>query len=267
MNLSNLSYFKGEPEEPDTALYPQERVPEMPEMPFPEWIVPPGYSKPEGILSTSLLFIISGGTNTEYNFFKVLIKTTKIRSLRVIFKSKEGQGLQPYQMQNLLKDILHNRQLEFEGNVYHLEEKDKMFLLTDVDEYFDQLKNIFEKGEAKDKERWIVSNPCFEMWIYYCSLNDPEHDLDWLRKVDVSKRSQELKRAGNKLVKGGWNAIRAFDKMKEGIDHSLKHFHTDAYGIPELFSTKMHAVAQYILDIISQTNRNEYDEYIKHKMK
>lgn len=54
------------------------------------------YQKPEGILSTSLIFVLSGGGK---DFLLELIKQRELNSLRVVFMSEKGQGLQPYQMQ------------------------------------------------------------------------------------------------------------------------------------------------------------------------
>lgn len=57
------------------------------------------YQKPEGILSTSLIFVLSGGEKKEKDFLRELIKQRELNSLRVVFMSEKGQGLQPYQMQ------------------------------------------------------------------------------------------------------------------------------------------------------------------------
>ena len=67
--------------------------------------VPSMYSKSDGTLPYELVFVISGGTKRERDFLKVLIKGTGPSSLRVIFLSKEGQGLHPNQMQERWKDI------------------------------------------------------------------------------------------------------------------------------------------------------------------
>ena len=52
------------------------------------------YQKPEGILSTSLIFVLSGGKG-----FSSGIEQRELNSLTVVFMSEKGQGLQPYQMQ------------------------------------------------------------------------------------------------------------------------------------------------------------------------
>lgn len=51
---------------------------------------------------------------------------------------------------------------------------DKVFLLSDVDEFYDQLEKIFKGNQTDVQGRWVVSNPCFEIWLYYCYLDSPE---------------------------------------------------------------------------------------------
>lgn len=62
--------------------------------------VPLAYRKTEGILSTSLIFVLSGGEKRERDFLLELIRQRELHSLKVAFMSEKGQGLQPYQMQD-----------------------------------------------------------------------------------------------------------------------------------------------------------------------
>lgn len=67
--------------------------------------VAPAYQKSEGVLSTSLIFVLSGGEKKEKDFLRELILKRELRSLRVVFMSEKGQGLQPYQMQEKWEQI------------------------------------------------------------------------------------------------------------------------------------------------------------------
>lgn len=58
---------------------------------------------------------------------------------------------------------------------------DKVFLLSDVDEFYDQLEKIFKGNQTDVQGRWVVSNPCFEIWLYYCYLDSPEKVLGCLK--------------------------------------------------------------------------------------
>ena len=192
MDLSKLTYTKGSSERSlqDTIQKPstgKEEKGDVLSVP-----VPAAYRKIEGVFSPNLVFVLSGGEKREKDFLWELIKQQKLRSLRVVFMSKEGQGLQPYQMQERWQEILKAGKFMISGQVYRLDEMDKVFLLSDVDEFYDQLVKVCENTSG-GRGQWIISNPCFEIWLYYCYLNDPETDLKELLHLTAAQRSKKLK--------------------------------------------------------------------------
>jgi hypothetical protein len=148
------------------------------------------------------------------------------------------------------------------GNNYYLDIMDKVYLLTDVDEYYDQLVKIINTKEKNDAGQWIISNPCFEIWLYYCFKKDPLTDLFEIKNLTPDKRSKKMKSLGNNLVNGGLNPITAFINMKDGISHSYAHFGIDENNIPVLYATQMHEMAQYLIEIMNR-NSLEYDNFVK----
>lgn len=228
------------------------------------FIVSASYQKTDGVLPGNLIFVLSGGSTRERNFLKILIKHKELHSLRVAFMSKKNQGFQPYQMQSRWKEIREDGKFSIDSQLYHLNTIDKVFLLTDLDEFYDQLVKIISVREEDDGGQWIISNPCIEIWLYYCFKNDPLKDLDCLQKIGTDKRSQMLKKLGNVVVDGGLNPVLAFEHLHEGVEHSYQHYSEDENSIPALYSTQMHRMAQYMLDCMN-IYTNEYDEYIKQK--
>lgn len=226
--------------------------------------ISPLYRKDEGDFSYSLLCVISGGTKKERDFLKELIKGNKLSSLRVIFVSKEGQGLHPYQMQECWNKIQNEGTLAIDGCPFKLDSFDKVFLLSDVDEFYEQLVKIKKNKSAVDMGEWIISNPCFEIWLYYCFKNNPEVDLASLKDSPISSRSQKLKNSCHSLFSGGLNPILAFEHMNEGVSNSKSHFSIDCNGIPKLYSTQMHIMAEYMMDVLNK-NTNEYDVFVSAK--
>lgn len=222
------------------------------------------YQKPEGILSTSLIFVLSGGEKKEKDFLRELIKQREFNSLRVVFMSEKGQGLQPYQMQEKWEQIQLTGEIKIESQLFHLDTMDKVFLLSDVDEFYDQLEKIFKGNQTDVQGRWVVSNPCFEIWLYYCYLANPEKDLGCLKTEPVTTRSKKMKALGNTLVSGGLNPCLAFENMLNGIEHSIAYYAEDDNRIPVLYATQMHEMAQYLVDTMNR-NANEYFEYVKRK--
>lgn len=65
-------------------------------------------------------------------------------------------------------------EIKIESQLFQLDTMDKVFLLSDVDEFYDQLEKIFKGNQTDVQGRWVVSNPCFEIWLYYCYLDNPE---------------------------------------------------------------------------------------------
>ena len=222
------------------------------------------YQKADGVLPGNIIFVLSGGSKRQRDFLKILIKQKELLSLRVAFMSEKNQGLQPYQMQNRWKEIREKGQFLIDSQLYHLDAMDKIFLLTDVDDFYEQLVTIVSVREDGDGGQWIISNPCIEIWLYYCFKNNPLNDLGCLLKTVVDKRGQILKRLGNEVVPGGLNPIIAFERLHEGIEHSKQHYAEDENSIPTLFSTQMHEMAQYMVETMN-TCTSEYDEYIKQK--
>ena len=266
MDLSKLTYSKGDAEKspfkpvPKTTTGSYEDIRGRSEA----LNVSPAYSKADGVLSTSLVFVLSGGEKREKDFLRELIRQRELHSLRVAFMSEKGQGLQPYQMHERWREIQNAGVFKIDSQLYHLDSTDKVFLLSDVDEFYGQLEKIFKKSSNDKQGQWIVSNPCFEIWLYYCYLNNPEKDLKCLLSEPVATRSKKMKALGPMLVAGGLNPCKAFELMPAGIENSRNHYGVDENGIPVVFATQMHEMAQYLLDTMNQ-NANEYLEFVKRK--
>ncbi len=223
-----------------------------------------GYEKTDGVMSYSIICVISGGEKRERDFLKTLIRQKDLHSLRVAFISKEGQGLQPYQMQDQWEEIQKTKTIAVDDRTFQLDEMDKVFLLSDVDEFYEQLVRILESHDVEDQGEWIISNPCFEIWLYYCFCDKPLEDFASIIPLSPKQRSQELKHLGHNIVTGGLNGIKAFEYMQAGIAHSIRNYAEDSNAIPVLFATQMHKMAQFLIDTMNR-NRGEYDEFVKRK--
>ena len=210
--------------------------------------VSPNYQKGDSFREPSLIFIISGGEKREKDFLKELIIGKKSSVLRVLFLSEDKQGLLPFQMQEQWQKIRKEGKFIIDDQTYYLEKIDEVFLLTDVDIFYDQLQDIISSKPKDDSGRWIISNPCFEIWLYYCYKNDPDGDLACVRLFSPVELSKKLKRRCNEIVKGGLNGIKAFGYINNGIKNSKEHYAVDDNGIPVLFATQMHEMAQCIID-------------------
>ncbi len=78
----------------------------------------------------------------------------------------------------------------------------------------------------------------------------PFVDLADVANEPVATRSQLLKKQLGKLVAGGADPRKAHRKCEQAIQYMQAHYQEDAHGIPTLFSTQMHRLAQCLNEIL-----------------
>lgn len=205
-----------------------------------------GYQKGEPVQDPSFIFIISGGEKREKDYFTLLRQDDGVGNrLKIVFVSKEGQGMPPEAMWKEAEECLDEGCLEEDGKVYSIIEGDKVYLLSDVDEYAPSLQRLLPICGEELCCQWIISNPAFEIWLFYHFFDSPEQLSDCI-DMEVKMRSQWLKRRLNELVAGGINPVQAIKNMPTAIGNSRKNYKEDK-PLPKLFSTQMHIVAEHIL--------------------
>jgi len=212
-----------------------------------------GYTKEPSRISPDLFLIISGGEKREKDFF-MSIGYHFHMCVKLLFISKKGQGLTPAQMERCWEQIKESGNVIIDDFDIPLEEFDKTFLITDVDLFRKEINGVMSRAKkCNETKNWIISNPCFEIWLYYCYANNPTEDLKALRRIPIAHRSQQLKILNNKLFPGGIDPRKAIWNMNIGEKNSLQNYSEfKTLGIPKLFSTQMGNFISIIRNRISQ---------------
>lgn len=153
-----------------------------------------------------------------------------------------------------------------DGTEYRVSAIDRVYLVTDVDEFEPQIVKILKNKGKSDQGHWIISNPCIEIWLYYCFRADLDVMVASLRYVSRKKRSQRMKSLNHELFNGGIDPRKAFDNTRTGIANSKLHYRTGHYGIPSLFATSMHLMMEELFDFIKARGRS-FEEYQEAKRK
>lgn len=205
-----------------------------------------------------LFFVISGGEKRERDYLNRL-KTQSYRSLSIIFVATRGKksgsnpaqrsGSSPNDILTLWNEIYQENEkaLIINDNCYKLEEIDQIFFLTDLDHFRTQLQKILSHDQTQPYQ-WIISNPCFEIWLYYSYISDdPSLKLQQLNTLSDIKRPKALKKHLDTLTKGSCDSRKAFDNMEVAIQNANQYWKgLDAHKIPNLFSTQMKDLAEKI---------------------
>lgn len=201
------------------------------------------------------MFILSGGTKREKDYFRPLRSDSNIRSIKIAFRSKEGQGLKPYELKDLAEGFLNSKRFVTEdSNSFKIEEGDILYLLQDVDEFADEIKGYLSNIDTQLPLQWIVSNPSFEIWLFYHYYDSPDVLKDGVT-MSERDRSNWLKEYLNTVVLGGVKTTQALYTAEVAIINSRKNY-VENNGFPALYSTQMHAVVESILSIMG----NEFPE-------
>ena len=224
--------------------------------------VPSAYQKTEGVFSYDIVCVISGGTERERTFLNELEKKRTFQRLEVIFVStpKGEGGLTPKMMDSVYQKICVNGVLIAGNRRIQLEDVDMVYMFTDVDHYEEELRSILAT-QQDDEPAWIISNPDFEIWIYYCYRNNPHEELREVIEAIPSARSSLLKTINGRFNNGGGlDTRKAFEHLEDGIAHSKEH-HSASDGIPNLLSTLMHVFAEDVLKRLG----DEYHAFLQKK--
>ena len=149
-----------------------------------------------------------------------------------------------------------------------LMEQLKVLLGKDVNEVKDQIEELHAFCAHKENWNLVISNPCIEIWLYYCYKKDLALEMLKLRYVKRAHRSQRLKQLNNSQISGGADPRVAFDNTPAGIANSKLHYRTGYYGIPRLFATSFHIMMEQIFAFINEKGRSfaEYQEAKRKKI-
>ena len=211
------------------------------------------YQKDDASVSSSILFVLSGGEEREKKYFKPVTKT---KSIIVAFKSKANQGLNPGQLNAIIDDILKTKRFETETQSYDFQEDDKLFVLQDLDEFEQDIRKVLLV--KSHQVQWLISNPCFEIWLYYHYKEDaPQSILVEMERMTTDQRSKWLKAKLNDIIKGGADPTKALEYVQEAIVRSRKYY-SEKDGVPLLFATQMDQLGEHI---IAMDKNKEIENY------
>ena len=209
------------------------------------------YRKEEGIrLPKSFFVIVSGGEKRERDYFKVISNQDKFGRIKIEFVADTKQ-LYPDGLFNTAK----RKKERYESSQENV--PDKIFIVSDVDHYYDDLIRIKPKCK-KANIQLIISNSCFEIWLYYGKFSNKP--TNFVIPADPLKISKSFKAYLDRNVKGGVNPKYAIFDIFAAIKNAKDNYDEDKKKIPTLFSTNMFLLAEELLPLIEDELKTVMDE-------
>ena len=236
------TYEKSNPEK--LAITPRKKLGVAEVMPIVDPIYDAGenYKKEEGRLSPKSFFVIvSGGEVRERNYFRIISNQDRFGYIKIEFIADRKQ-LNP----DGLLETAKYKQERYKTSEENM--PDKIFIVSDTDHFYNDLLRI--KPECQKKNiTLIISNSCFEIWLYYGKFSSKP--TDFVIPKDFLKISHAFKNYIDRKVQGGINPKRAIFDIFAAIKNAKNNYEEDTHGIPKLFSTNMYMLAESILPLIS----------------
>ncbi|MBL4561788.1 MAG: RloB domain-containing protein [Labilibaculum sp.] len=202
------------------------------------------YTKQDGQFDPSLFIIVSGGEKRERDYFNFYAKYSKHFPrivIEFICENSEGRtGLDVLALVERAKEIKKHKQESKSEDIL-----DSINIVTDVDDFYAQLVEKMHECSVADLNL-IISNPCFEIWLYYAyfgekpSITIPE---------DRKKISKTLKKYLNDESNGGIDPRKAPWYIQNANLNSKTNYLEDDNKIPTLFSTQMHILGERLYEL------------------
>ncbi|MDR2466721.1 MAG: RloB family protein, partial [Prevotellaceae bacterium] len=211
-----------------------------------------GLRKEEGVrIPFTFLVIVSGGEKRERDYLKIIRNQHLFPRIKIEFVT-DSSKLNP----NGLLETAKDKRERYKTST---EVPDDIFIVSDVDHFMDEL--LFIKPECEKLNiSLIISNSCFEVWLYYVKFKDKPRDFSI--PDDPLKISQSFKKYIDGKIKGGIDPRKVIFNICENIENAKANYEEDRNGIPKLFSTNMFLLAEALLpfieaELIREKNKRE----------
>jgi len=197
-----------------------------------------GYSKAENVVQPAAFMVVfSNGEVREKNYFQGL--KCHCVNLRLEFYAN------PVSPDDMWEDVKARKE-EYELTAGD-EIPDKYYLVTDVDHFYNDIINC-RSDYNQENVTMIVSNPCFEVWLYYSKRDDKFEGFEM--PENKLKLSQCVKRFLNEKIPGGCNPKKAVFDIRTNIVNAKKNYDEDENGVPTIFASNMFIIAEEVLPFV-----------------
>lgn len=184
----------------------------------------------------SLFVILSGGEEKEKDYFRYILEYPNcFPKIRISFIT--GTDL----VKSLYAEAVRKKG-ELGG--YDVNIGDRICIITDVDCFKSDIIDVQPLCDSEDISL-IISNPCFEVWLYYSYFDN----MPTFTPVREESQSSEFKHFLNSVKSGGIGATKAIYEIETAIINSKKNYsETDSF--PDFLTTQMHILSEKMLPLV-----------------
>lgn len=186
--------------------------------------------------------------------------STKSKIQVLIYKIEDWDDYSVTGLYNIAKNLLiypcSDDSLDCKGDYkgYNFDDEiDEVWIVVDADINRDKI--IETKNKCLEGDNWnlILSNPCFEVWLYY-HFSDIKLTLEMLNEKEIAKpinKCSAWKRYLPKMHPGGFNSNDHVSLIKDAIINAEKNYE-ETDNFPDVATTQVFRLAKNICQLIQE---------------
>ncbi len=212
-----------------------------------------GYSReiPVELVRDYKLFAIAcEGGKREPNYFKVFEHFSRRVSVDVIEAIVSDEEMQSkHQLRSAPRWVLDRAvaYIEREG----LLDEDELWFVLDTDRWsFEQLSQINHYCERFPNWHIAISNPCFEVWLYFHKKQDIA--------ASASQTCNEFKSEISDFAKGGYHELKFIGDLRIAIENARQADQQQNYFMPDIKVSKIYSLVENIMAFVGENSFNEF---------
>ena len=220
-----------------------------------------GYTRDiqQDLLRDYRLFAIAcEGGKREPQYFKLFeFLSNRIKVDIIENKIQNQELLEKFETKSAPKWVLDRamRYIEQEG----LLDEDELWFVMDIDRWsVVQIREIIAYCEDKPNWNIVLSNPCFEVWLY----------LHKNKNFDNSKLElcNDFKTEISTFDSGGYNPLNFITLIKDAVSNAKRLDSNPDSSVPLIRETKVYKLVESILNFVSEKHFLEFIEKIHPKL-
>jgi len=187
------------------------------------------YKRKAPFRDARLFVIFCEGAKTEKIYFEAFTRNSQRIKVKV-FGNQEHKSAPFHILENALN---------------HAEPYDFLYLVIDTDRWKHQIAEVAQKCEQK-KFGFIVSNPCFEVWLY---LHLPNAQENFAQFNDSCQQFEKaLKNELNGFNKSNYNPTFFLENISTALENAQKLDRNPAERYPSQKGTHVYKLMQKLIE-------------------
>jgi hypothetical protein len=201
-----------------------------------------------------LFAIACEGGKREADYFQLLESLSQRITIDIIEdKVPDAEMRTKYETKSAPKRLLDRavKYIEKEGLI----DEDELWFVMDIDKWeINQIREIAELCEMNPNWHIAISNPCFEIWLYFHMVSTIPDEV-----------KENCKKAKNKLATltdNGYNKNEYIIKIADAIKNS-KNVDNNKHFLPNNGETKVYLLAESLINYVGVNDFNRFIEMMK----